>query len=180
MKRILPHRHESSGIVRAPADRVFARIDDHARLSSHMSESSWMMAGGRMETTLDGGRGQTVGSRISMTGRALGLKFEVEEVVTERNPPHRKVWETTGEPKLLVIDHYRMGFEIVPKGKNSMLRVFIEYALPPKFPGRWLGGLLGRYYASWCTQRMVDDSVSLIASLSSGASAATMPERIST
>jgi hypothetical protein len=83
-----------------------------------MSESSWMMAGGRMETKLDASRGQAVGSRIGMSGRVLGIDLEVEEVVTERNPPRRKVWETTGAPKLLVIDHYRMGFEIVPEGKR--------------------------------------------------------------
>jgi hypothetical protein len=145
-----------------------------------MSESSWMMAGGRMETKVDGGQGQAVGSRISMTGRVLGIDLEVEEVVTERNPPHRKVWETIGTPRLLVIDHYRMGFEISPDGANSLLRVFIEYALPPKAPGRWLGGLLGRYYARWCAQRMVDDAVRHFDSLASGASVATMPKRRAT
>ncbi len=116
-----------------------------------MSESSWMMAGGRMKTTLDGGQGQAIGSRISMTGRVLGIDLEVEEVVTERNPPHRKVWETIGAPRLLVIDHYRMGFEISPDGENSMLRAFIEYALPPKTPGSWLGGssrLIVRQFAT--------------------------------
>ena len=153
------HRYESSALVAAPAERVFAHIDDHVRLSSHMSESSWMMAGGRMKIDLDNGRGQKVGSRIRLAGQVLGVELSVEEVVTERDPPHRKVWETTGSPKLLVVGYYRMGFELSPRSKNSMLRVFIEYELPPGPAARWLGRLLGGYYARWCTRRMVDDTV---------------------
>ena len=31
-------RFESNGLVQASMDQVFAHIDDHARLSAHMSE----------------------------------------------------------------------------------------------------------------------------------------------
>jgi hypothetical protein len=112
-----------------------------------------------MQTEIDEGRGQKIGSRIRLSGRVFGVELSVEEIVTERNPPRRKVWETTGTPKLLVIGHYRMGFELSPQGNGSMLRVFIEYALPEGGPARWLGRLFGRYYARWCTQQMVDDAV---------------------
>ena len=156
---MLPLRYESNGLVQSPMDQVFAHIDDHTRLSSHMSEPSWRTGGGRMETELDEGRGQKVGSRIRLSGRVFGVELSVEETVTERNPPRRKVWETTGAPKLLVIGHYRMGFELSPQGNGSMLRVFIEYALPERGLARWLGRLFGRYYARWCTQQMVDDAV---------------------
>lgn len=157
-------RYESSALVPAPAERVFAHIDDHSRLSSHMSESSWMMGGGRMQVELDDGRGQKIGSRIRLAGKVFGIELSVEEVVTERNPPHRKVWKTTGAPKLLVVGHYRMGFELSPRGRNSMLRVFIEYELPPGPATRWLGRLFGESYAQWCTRRMVDDTVKHFAS----------------
>jgi hypothetical protein len=112
-----------------------------------------------METEIDEGRGQAVGSRIRLSGRVFGVELSVEEIVVERNPPRLKVWETTGVPKLLVIGHYRMGFELSPQGNGSMLRVFIEYALPEHAPACWLGRLFGRYYARWCTQQMVDDAV---------------------
>ena len=156
---MLPLRHESNGFVRSPMDQVFAHIDDHTRLSSHMGEPSWKMGGGRMETILDEGRGQKVGSQIRLSGQVFGVELSVEEIVAERNPPRRKVWETTGAPKLLVIGHYRMGFELSPRGNGSMLRVFIEYTLPERGAARWLGRLFGRYYARWCTQQMVDDAV---------------------
>ena len=156
---MLPLHYQSNALVQAPMDQVFAHVDDHTRLSSHMSEPSWRMGGGRMETELDSARGQQVGSRIRLSGRVFGVGLSVEEIVTERNPPRRKVWETTGTPKLLVIGRYRMGFELSPQGKGSMLRVFIEFALPERGLARWLGRLFGRYYARWCTQQMVDDAV---------------------
>ena len=156
---MLPFRYESNGLVQSPMDQVFVHVDDHRQLSSHMSESSWRTGGGRMETEIDEGRGQAVGSRIRLSGRFLGVGLSVDEMVVERNPPHRKVWETTGAPKLLVIGHYRMGFELTPQGNGSMLRVFIEYALPKKGLARWLGRVFGRYYARWCTQQMVEGAV---------------------
>lgn len=162
---MLTQHYETNAFVPSPADRVFALIDDHTGLSSHMSKSSWKMGGGRMEIELDEAQGKSVGSRIRLAGRAFGIELSVEEVVTERNPPHRKVWETTGSPKLLVIGPYRMGFALSPQGNGSMLRVFIDYALPERAPSRWLGRLFGRCYAKWCTQQMVNDAVKHFASL---------------
>ena len=130
-----------------------------------------------MQVALDADRGRKVGSRILLAGRVFGIRLSVEEVVTERDPPRRKVWETTGSPRLLVIGHYRMGFDLSPRGSESSLRVFIEYALPAKAPARWLGRLLGGYYAGWCTQRMVDDAVRHFDSLVSGAGATTDAQR---
>jgi len=159
MTSVLPYHNESRGFVSASPERVFALIDDHERLASHMSQSSWQMGGGRMQTSLDERHGQSVGSHIRMSGRILGLELSLDEVVTERNPPMRKVWETVGLPRLLVIGPYRMGFEVTPRGSGSVLRVFIDYALPSPWPERWLGRLFGRYYAHWCTQRMANDVV---------------------
>ena len=159
MTPVLPHHNESRALVPASPERVFALIDDHDRLASHMSQSSWQMGGGRMQTSLDERRGQSVGSHIRVSGRVLGLELSLDEVVTERNPPTRKVWETVGSPRLLVIGPYRMGFEVTPRGDGSLLRVFIDYALPSPWPERWLGRLFGRYYAHWCTERMANDAV---------------------
>ena len=140
-------------------DQLFAFIDDPERLVSHMSKSSWRMGGGHMATTVDEGFGQRVGSRIRMSGSLLGIELSLDEVVIAREPPTRKVWETVGSPKLLVIASYRMGFETTPRAGDTVLRVFIDYGLPAAWPARWLGVLFGGYYAHWCTQSMVSDAV---------------------
>ena len=149
---------ESSAVVPVSPERVFAFIDDHMRLLSHMSKPSWRMGGGSMTTTHDVGRGQRVGSHIRMNGRVFGLALWLHEVVIEREPPTRKVWETVGPPRLLVIGSYRMGFEATSQGSGTRLRVFIEYMLPVTWPARWFGRLFSGYYARWCTQSMVDDT----------------------
>lgn len=154
-----PFHHESSGVVRTSAPRLFAHLDEHARLSSHMSKSSWMMAGGRMDIQTDDGRGQRLGSRISIAGSVLGIRVAVDEIVVERSPPSTKIWQTIGAPRLLVIGHYRMGFEITRVEDSSRLQVFIDYALPETVPWRWVGSVLARYYARWCTKQMVDDAI---------------------
>ena len=93
-----------------------------------------------------------------MDGRMIGILLSLEEVITERQVPSRKVWETIGAPKLLIIAHYRMGFELTPNGNATQVRVFIDYSLPTTAPGSWLGRLLGGTYARWCTRQMADDA----------------------
>jgi hypothetical protein len=153
-----PYHFETTVEVSATTDAVFSYLDDHGRLSAHMSRSSWMMAGSRMAIEFDASEGRAVGAIIRLRGRVLGIPLSVEEIVTERKPPLRKVWETTGTPNLLVIGQYRMGYEITPKGKASLLRVFIDYALLDGPFSGLLGGLFGNFYARWCTRRMADDA----------------------
>lgn len=144
--------------VDAAPSALFDRLDDHESLASHMMQSSSMMAGGAMAFTFDEGHGRTLGSRITMTGKFLGLSLHVSEVVTELAPPNCKAWETIGQPRLLVIDAYRMGFELEAAGSGSRLTVFIDYNLPP-WPLRLLGLIAGRFYARWCVERMANDAV---------------------
>ena len=99
-----------------------------------------------------------VGSKFGFKGAILGIPLAVDEVVTQREPPQRKVWDTLGEPKLWVVGRYRMGFEITPQNIAVRLRVFIEYALPRAGLPRVLGVLCGSIYARWCTKRMVSDA----------------------
>ena len=155
---MLPNHFVSTVEVSAAADAVFSHLDDHSRLSAHMSRPSWKTVGSRMAIEFDVSEGRTVGAIIRLRGRVLGIPLSVEEIVTQRNPPLRKTWETTGASKLVVISEYRMGFEITPKGKASLLRVFIDYSLPAGPFSGLLGGLFGNFYARWCTQRMADDA----------------------
>ena len=158
MDQSFPFHNESAALIKAPVDRVFAYLDDPKALAAHMGESSLMMAGSRMLIDVDTDGGRVVGSKIRMQGRMMGISLSLEEVITERQVPIRKVWETIGTPNLLVIAHYRMGFELTPRGDSSMVRVFIDYSLPTAFPGSWLGRLLGGVYARWCTKQMADDA----------------------
>lgn len=150
-----PFHHESSGSVKASPEEVFQLLDSHDVLAAHMGRRSLMMGGGSMSLHTDAQRGRAVGSRLHLHGSAFGMAIDVEEVVTERRPPLRKTWETMGTPRLLVIGPYRMGFEVMPGNGELNLRIFIDYALPANGLDRWLGRLLGRRYAAWCTDNML-------------------------
>lgn len=152
MNKAQSHYEESALIHATPAE-LFAYIDDHKLFSSHMSKSSWMMGGGKMETSVDEGRGQKVGSHIRMRGTAFGIKLSLDEVVTRYEPFKAKEWKTVGTPKLLVIGQYSMGIEIKPQDEKSELRVFIDYNLPTT--NVWLGKLFSGIYAKWCVRQMI-------------------------
>lgn len=144
--------------VDAPAPSVFEFLDDQANLSAHMSERSWMMMGSTMEIYMDEQKTKAIGSRFGFTGRILGVPLRVDEVVTGREPPTRKTWETAVEPTLWVIGRYEMGLELSPSGAGSRLRVYIRYDLPVAWFPRLLGMVFGRAYARWCTSKMVNDA----------------------
>jgi hypothetical protein len=150
------YHEEAAAAVGATPPEVFAFVDDHRRLSAHMESSSLMMAGSSLRVETDDRRGQAVGSHIRLSGRVLGLRLALDEVVTDYEPPLRKAWQTVGEPRLLLIGGYRMGFDIDGTGPGGRVRIWIDYDLPASgAAARWLGRLLGRFYAKWCTEQML-------------------------
>lgn len=101
---------------------------------------------------------RAVGSKFGFTGRIAGVPLAVHEVVTKRQPPSYKAWETLGEPTLWVIGRYEMGFELTPAATATGLRVFIDYDRPIKGLARALSLLFHGVYARWCTRKMVKDA----------------------
>jgi hypothetical protein len=168
---MFPFHYECSGTVVATESALFDHLDRHDRLAGHMTRSSWMMAGASMQIGTDTLKGRALGSRIRIRGRVLGFALSVDEIVTVHEPPRRKIWATVDGVRLLVIGSYRMGFEIAPsetdgdsrQGIRSVLRVFIDYELPDSGLSRWLGKLLGSWYARWCTNQMLTDAVAAFA-----------------
>ena len=154
--RLLSLHEESTAPVHGRVDEVFAYLDDPMALSAHMGKSSMMMMGSKMSTEVDAGGGRVTHSKIHMRGSVMGIPVSLDEVITERQAPYKKLWETIGNPQLLDMAHYRMGFELTPQGDSTLVRVFIDYGLPTTAPASWLGRLLGGVYARWCTKQMAD------------------------
>lgn len=146
--------YEETALINSSASSIFAFADDHRNLSSHMNKSSWMMGGGKMETKVDVDKEKKIGSHITMTGDVFGFNLFLDEIITIHEPPYRKEWQTIGKINLLVIDHYALGFEIIPKATGSKLKVYINYNLPNSWKTQWLGFLFGRMYAKWCVRQM--------------------------
>lgn len=150
--------YEGSTRIGASVGDLYEYVDDHRNLSAHMNESSGMMAGAKMETKIDEGEGKKVGSHITMNGKVLGVDLYLDEVVTIHEPPRNKEWETVGRVNLVVIDQYRLGFEITPEENYSKFRVYIDYNLPQSARTHWLGLLFGQIYAKWCVEQMINSA----------------------
>src|SRR3989344_1918287 len=146
--------YEDQKLISAKPEDLFRYADNHNNFSSHMNKSSWMMGGGMMKTEVDAGKGQKIGSHIKMSGKVFGINLFLDEVIVEHKPPYSKAWETVGKINLLVIDHYKLGFEIMPGNNQSKLSVYIDYNLPKSLRTKWLGFLFGGMYAKWCVQQM--------------------------
>lgn len=149
---------ESSTLINSSMENVFEQLDDPLRLSAHMSKPSWKMGWGKMKTVVDALDGRCVGSHIGLSGQIFGIQLDLEEMVILREPPFTKTWETVGEPNLIVIGPYRMGFQLKQEMETVQLRVTIDYDLPKKGVPHLLGLLFGRSYAKWCTQQMAKDA----------------------
>jgi len=148
-----PRHYEETEVVKATVKEIFDFTDNHSNLSLHMNRPSLMMGGGRVETKLDGGKGQIIGSHIIMEGTVFGIKLFLDEVVVKREPPYLKEWETVGKVKLVVIGDYRLGFRLEDMGNNAKITVYIDYSLPEV--NKILGVLFGGVYAKWCVRQMV-------------------------
>ena len=151
--------------VKASTDELFAFLDRHSQLSAHMTRRSWMMGGGRMDLSADDGDFRRLGSRLRLAGRAFGIFLFLEEEVIDYRPPLVKAWRTIGEPRLLIIGHYRMGFEIAAIAEGSRLRVYLDYDLPTGVVTRLLGRLLAPAYARWCVRNMIAEGQAHFAEL---------------
>jgi hypothetical protein len=149
---VLPYTFEESVDLDAPAAIVFEYVDDFEHFGDHMTRSSWMMAGSSMRYEFDVARGKAVGATVRLIGSVLGAPLQIEECVIERTPPLSKTWETVGHPRMLILEAYRMGFEVLPRGSACRLSVFIEYARPRSGFGLVLGRILGNWYARWCVR----------------------------
>ncbi|AWC23703.1 hypothetical protein ASC75_08055 [Aminobacter sp. DSM 101952] len=150
---------ETNGLIEASPTAIYEFLDDQSNLSAHMRQSSGMMLGSSMDIHMEPDQARHVGSRFGFTGRILGIPLSVEEVVTGREPPISKTWETTAEPRLWVIGRYMMGFELAPTAEaGTILRVYIRYDLPAGGFTRLLGRVFGGIYAAWCTRQMVVDA----------------------
>lgn len=114
------------------------------------------MGGGSMKTETDEGKGRKLNSHIKMSGKVFGINLFLDEVIVEHEPPRRKAWETIGKVNLLIIDQYKLGFEITPSDNASNLNVYIDYDLPKSGITRLLGYLLGGMYAKWCVNQMLN------------------------
>ena len=146
--------------IRAPAEQVFAHVDDIRNVGWHMTERrSMAMMGTRLSLQIMSDQPTGVGATYRYSGTMMGLSIDFSESVTTYAPPREKIWRTIGEPRLLIIASYEMRLAVEPLSPSaSRLTISIAYELPRSGFWRMVGMVLARPYSRWCLRRMLQDT----------------------
>ena len=146
--------------IRAPAEAVFAHVDDIRNLGWHMtSRSSMAMMGSRLRLDVLSDQPTGLAATYRYSGSVMGLSIDFSESVTKYVPPREKVWRTIGAPRLVIIASYEMRVAVDPLSPaSSRLTISIVYELPRSGFWRIVGLVLARSYSRWCLLRMCRDT----------------------
>ncbi len=146
--------------IRAPAEKVFAHIDDIRNVGWHMSEQSSMaMMGSKLKLEVLSEQPTGLGATYRYSGKIMGLALDFSESVTKYARNREKVWHTIGEPKLLIMSFYEMRLAVEPHSPTSShLTISITYELPRSWFWRFAGFLLAGWYSHWCLRRICQDA----------------------
>jgi hypothetical protein len=99
-----------------------------------------------------------LGLKYRWTGKMMGLPMDFTVEVTKWIPGKEKVWQTIGEPKLIIYSSYRMQLLIVPALYGCDATLSISYERPNGFFSRILSFLFADWYGKWCLKNMLGDA----------------------
>lgn len=143
---------------RAPANDVFSSIDDLGVTGMHMTRSSMMMMGSKLNLEFLTENHTGLGSRYRWTGKMMGLEMDFTVEVTKWISGKEKIWETIGETKLIIYSWYRMQLIILPTPNGCKVELSISYEKPKGFFNKILSFLFADWYCKWCLKHMLGDA----------------------
>ena len=142
----------------APPEDVFRAIDDLGVTGAHMTQSSMMMMGNKLNLQYLTDHHTGLHSSYRWTGKMMGIRMDFTVLVTKWIPPVEKVWETVGESRLIIYSWYRMTLQqqAGPNGTTAILS--ISYKRPKGFWSNLLSILFADLYCIWCLRKMLTDA----------------------
>jgi hypothetical protein len=150
---------------KATPELVFKTIDDLGVTGMHMTNSSMMMMGSKLKLEFLTTNKTGVGSRYRWTGKMMGLMMDFTVEVTKWINGVEKVWETIGNPQLIIYSRYRMKLRVSEINKTTQAELSISYEKPKGFFNRILCFFLADWYCRWCLKKMLGDAKKVIEKL---------------
>ena len=142
----------------ASTEQVFKTIDDLGVTGMHMTESSMMMMGSKLNLEFLTTNRTGLDSRYRWTGEMMGLTMDFTVEVTKWINGVEKVWETIGETKLIIYSWYRMKLLISEVNETTNAELSIAYEKPKGFFNKILCFFLADWYCRWCLKKMLGDA----------------------
>ena len=138
--------------------QVFRCIDDLGVTGSHMTQSSGMMMGSKLNLNYLTKNKTGLGSKYRWTGKMMGLKMAFTVEVTKWIEGKEKVWETVGPTKLIIYSWYRMKLIVNGSADGTEAELSITYKKPDGFMKKILCFLFADWYCRWCLRQMLCDA----------------------
>lgn len=145
--------------IPAPPEAVFKFMDNLSKVGMHMSENSMMMMGSKLVLEQMPGPDSGVGATFHWKGKVMGMTIDIMESVTKWIENKEKVWETFGDPKIILLGSYQMALNLslVSEG-NTQVQLQISYTKPKGWFNQILYFFLAPWYCNWCLDNMLNDT----------------------
>ena len=138
--------------------QVFRCIDDLGVTGSHMTQSSGMMMGSKLNLNYLTKNKTGLGSKYRWTGKMVGFKMDFTVEVTKWIEGKEKVWETIGPTKLIIYSWYRINLIVKALADGTEAKLSITYKKPEGVFNKILCFLFANWYCRWCLRQMLGDA----------------------
>ena len=143
-------------LINSTPPKVFALMDDFSKTGMHMSESSMMMMGSKLNLEQLSTNATGIGATYRWYGKMMGMTIDFKETVSKWEFPIAKKWETIGDAKIIIISWYKMWFNIEGNDGSSIVTLHISYLPPKQWYFRILSFLFANWYCNWCLKNMLE------------------------
>jgi len=139
-------------------EQVFKCLDDLGVTGTHMTQSSAMMMGSKLNLEFLTTNHTGPGSKYRWTGKMMGMQMNFTVEVTRWIQNKEKVWETIGEARLIIYSWYRMQLLVNPTQQGAQAMLSISYERPKHLFNYFLSFLFAGWYGNWCLRKMLRDA----------------------
>lgn len=142
----------------ASFEKVFQYLDDLGVTGMHMTQSSAMMMGSKLNLEYITPNHKGLGSQYRWTGSMMGMKMDFTVEVTKWISGVEKTWETIGEAKMIIYSWYRMHIHLSRKDNLTKAELSITYEKPLGWFLKVISFLFADWYCRWCLKNMLRDT----------------------
>lgn len=138
-------------------EEVFSCIDNLGVTGMHMTQSSVMMMGSKLNLQFLTENHTGLRTKYRWTGKMMGIKMDFTVEVTKWVPGEEKIWETIGDPKLIIYSWYQMHLLLTKIPNGTSAKLSISYKKPEGVFHKILSFLFADWYCRWCLKHMLED-----------------------
>ncbi|NOS90854.1 MAG: hypothetical protein HOP30_02930 [Cyclobacteriaceae bacterium] len=143
-------------------DIVFRCLDNLGVTGMHMTQSSMMMMGSKLDLQFLTENRTGLGTKYRWTGKMMGMKMNFTVEVTKWINGEEKVWETIGHSELIIYSWYRMHLQLTKMPNGTKAQLSISYRPPEGIFYKIISFLLADWYCRWCLRNMLEDGKKIL------------------